>query len=174
MTRVDPVLGPGAPRPRGAERPPGPRVPAGLAGTGVLALLVWLAARPLRVQVVGASMLPTLEEGDRALALRAWRVRPGAVVVLSDPRGTQRRLVKRVCWIGLDGSGRRAVWVEGDNPAASTDSRVLGLVPLSALRGVVVWRYAPPARTGRLDRPPGPAPRQVSRRRSGRPAAPPG
>jgi hypothetical protein len=44
------------------------------------------------------------------------------------------------------------VLVLGDNPAASTDSRTFGAVPLAALCGRCVHRYAPIDRAGALRR----------------------
>lgn len=54
-------------------------------------------------------------------------------------------VVKRVVAVGAGG-----VTVAGDNPAASTDSRTYGPVPLADVRGRVVYRYAPAGRVGRL------------------------
>lgn len=66
-------------------------------------------------------MEPALGDGDVVVAVRWLRPRPGAMVLVS--------------WVGRPGqlSVKRAVrrsgdgwWVEGDNPAFSTDSRQLG------------------------------------------------
>ncbi|HET7488802.1 MAG TPA: nickel-type superoxide dismutase maturation protease [Acidimicrobiales bacterium] len=98
-----------------------------------------------RVEVRGDSMLPTLAAGDRVLAVRGLRARPGDVVVVRDPRHPSRLLVKRVAAVGPAG-----VEVVGDNGGLSTDSRVFGPVPVAW--GRVVYRYAPAARAGRLGR----------------------
>jgi signal peptidase I len=106
---------------------------------GALALAAAVAAvrRPVgRVVVEGGSMRPTLEPGDRLLVVRRRAYRPGAVVALADPR--DGRLI-----------------VTGDEPAASTDSRTFGPVPLGLVRGQAVHRYAPPGRTGRMPQPEG-------------------
>lgn len=116
------------------------------AGLGVA--LAWLAARPRRLEVRGDSMAPTLNGGDRAIALRPAWVGPGDLVVLPDPDLPERQLVKRVLWQGRPEGGRRVVWVEGDNVAASTDSRSFGLVRRREVRGVLVWVYHPPERVG--------------------------
>ena len=89
-------------------------------------------------------MRPTLEPGDRLLLVRRRSYRPGAVVALSDPRDG-RLLVKRVVEVAADG---RLV-VAGDDPAASTDSRSFGPVPVALVRGQAVRRYGPPGRAGR-------------------------
>jgi len=99
----------------------------------------WALVRPRRVVVEGASMEPTLAEGDRLLVVRAWRARPGDLVVLRDPReprDSRRILVKRVTSVVGDD-----VMVHGDNPAASTDSRAFGPVSRRALLGRVLRRY---------------------------------
>lgn len=106
--------------------------------------------------VLGKSMLPTFEEGDRVLALaprltrplspRRRRLRTGDVVVIADPRqpgrsGVGPAFLKRVCAAYADG-----IEVRGDNPEASTDSRHFGPVPWEAVLGIVVYRYFPPGR----------------------------
>lgn len=100
-----------------------------------------VAAVLRRVEVEGESMLPTLSPGDRVLAVRGRRARPGALVVVRDPRAPARVLVKRVAATGPDG-----IAVVGDNPRASTDSRTFGPVP--AVWGRVVYRYLPRSRAG--------------------------
>ena len=103
-----------------------------------------------RVEVVGSSMSPALLPGDRLVvlgpprALRPW-IRPGAVVAVRDPRHPDRILIKRVSTVD-----RRTVTVEvlGDARDASTDSREFGPVPLASIRGLAVYRYAPPGRRG--------------------------
>lgn len=92
-------------------------------------------------------MQPTLQPGDRILAVRPARPRPGDLVVVRDPRRPDRLLVKRVATTGSGG-----VVVLGDNPAASTDSRAFG--PLPRVWGRVVYRYGPADRAGRIRRPP--------------------
>jgi nickel-type superoxide dismutase maturation protease len=90
-------------------------------------------------------MAPTLRHGDQLLVwFGTARLRPGQVAVVDLP---QRPLsVKRLVRREADGW-----WVEGDNPFASTDSRVLGPVAETAVRGVVLLRLWP--RPGRVARP---------------------
>jgi nickel-type superoxide dismutase maturation protease len=91
-----------------------------------------------RVLVRGPSMAPALRHGDQLLVLFSRRPATiGEVVVVALPDGTLA--VKRL--VRLDGAGR--VWVEGDNPSGSTDSRTLGALPPEAVRGRVVLRLWP-------------------------------
>ena len=89
-------------------------------------------------------MRPTLEPGDRVVCVRIGRrgVRRGDLVALHDPRGG-RLIVKRVASVD-------PLTVEGDNPAASTDSRAFGPVDRGALVGRAIYRYWPEQRRGRL------------------------
>lgn len=109
------------------------------------------ARRIWRAIVVDRSMEPALRAEDRLLVLPAgpgglpWlrgAPRIGSVVIVERDG---RLDVKRVG--GLPGG---ELWLLGDNAAASSDSRSSGPVPLSALRGIVVWRSGPPGRRGRI------------------------
>ncbi len=101
-----------------------------------------------RVVVTGDSMLPTLQPGDRLLAIVPIGVRPGDLVVVPDPRAPERLLVKRLASI------TNMTWeLRGDNQEFSTDSRAFGTVPKRSILGRVIYRYAPASRAGRLLRP---------------------
>ena len=93
-----------------------------------------------RVAVTGSSMAPTLAADDWLLVrtTTADAVRPGDVVVVEQPDRPGFLLVKRAVRRTPDGW-----WVEGDNAAASDDSRVFGPVPDTDVRGRVVARYWP-------------------------------
>lgn len=103
------------------------------------------ATRLTRVVVQGASMEPTLLDGDRLIVLRGLRPRRGALLALHDPRDPQRLLVKRVLAVGRSG-----IEVRGDAPDRSTDSRTFGPVADELVVGRVVWRYHPSERAGRV------------------------
>lgn len=88
-------------------------------------------------------MLPTLRPGDfvAVRALRAGEPHRGQLVVIGLG---ELEIVKRV----IAEPGERALkanefWVEGDNAAASTDSRAAGPVRRDAIVGVVRARYKP-------------------------------
>ncbi len=118
-------------------------IPAGLVaalavvGAGVAGYLS--AGRFMRFVVEGESMLPAYGPGDWLVVdLRAFEgrlPRVGEVVVAHDPRHATRKLIKRVKSVDRNGN----VWLEGDNPWASTDSRHFGAV--EQVVGLVRWRY---------------------------------
>ena len=93
-----------------------------------------------RVEVAGNSMAPTLAHGDWLLcrAIRGIDVRPGHIVVAEQPDRLGFLVVKRA--IRRMDAGW---WLEGDNPAASDDSRTFGPVSDADVQAVVMLRYWP-------------------------------
>lgn len=101
-------------------------------------------------------MAPTLEPGDLVLGVRPRRIRRGDVVVIEHPGRPGFEVVKRVL-AGPGGTapdgrelGPAQLWVEGDAPGASTDSRAFGPVGTDAVRGRVIAIWWPPARRRRI------------------------
>lgn len=88
------------------------------------------------MRIVGSSMEPTLRDGQWWLVRRTRQVAPGDVVLLEHPSRWGQLVVKRIVREVDDGW-----WVEGDNAAASDDSRAFGAVPRTAVVGRVRWRY---------------------------------
>jgi signal peptidase S26 family len=92
-------------------------------------------------------MRPTLEPGDWAVAVALGRVRRGDVLVIEHPERPGFEIVKRVRAIvgdrtpAGDALGEEEIWVEGDSPDGSTDSRHFGPVRMEDVRGRVrlVW-----------------------------------
>ncbi len=106
---------------------------------GLLVLGALVRALGLRrIVVEGPSMLPTLAEGERLLVRRVRRVRTGDLVVCRAPGADGPMIVKRVAH--RDGA---ALFVVGDNPGASSDSRAFGTIAPAAVLGVAFYRYAP-------------------------------
>ena len=104
------------------------------------------------------SMRPELAPGDR-LWVDPRPGRPfvrGDVVVLRDPETPGRLLVKRVTGLAGDRPGpgtsvpEGSVYLEGDNPDLSRDSRAFGPVPLGVVVGLAWFRYAPADRRAAL------------------------
>jgi nickel-type superoxide dismutase maturation protease len=71
-------------------------------------------------------------------------LRVGDVVVARRPDRPELEIIKRITAIDAGG----AIFLAGDNPAASTDSRQFGAVTRQHIVARVRWRYwpLPPAR----------------------------
>jgi nickel-type superoxide dismutase maturation protease len=112
----------------------------------VLAFLRW---KPFRVEVEGASMVPTLLPGDWALAVEARTVKRGDVVVVEHPGRPGYEMVKRLTALPGDRPrdhrtlGPDEWWVEGDRPDGSTDSRHFGPVRREQITAKVLLVYWP-------------------------------
>lgn len=81
-------------------------------------------------RVEGESMLPTLKPRAVVVGRRPGRLAVGRIVV-AEVGG--RLVIKRVASID-DGQ----VWLLGDNPRKSTDSRTFGAISVSAVRAVII------------------------------------
>jgi len=87
-------------------------------------------------RVAGGSMLPALRPGQVVVAIRATRrlVRPSQVGQIVIIRHDGLDKIKRVSQVRDD-----RIFVVGDNPEHSTDSRHFGWLPAASIRGRVVW-----------------------------------
>lgn len=105
-------------------------------------LLMWWLGRRERVRVRGESMTPTLVEGDEVLvdphAYRRRRPRVGDVVLFVHPHQGDVRALKRVAEVREAG-----LWLLGDHPGSSTDSRSYGAVPDARILGRVACILPP-------------------------------
>ena len=113
-----------------------------LVGGGLAVIAVSAIQRRFsRYEVAGTSMSPAYNPGDWLVVDRgAYGLRlpqPGDVIVLHDPGGFDRRMIKRVHAVTLHGD----LDVRGDNASESTDSRTFGLVSPSLVVGRVRWRF---------------------------------
>jgi mitochondrial inner membrane protease subunit 1 len=100
-------------------------------------------------------MAPTVLPGELLVAVSPRELRRGDVVLVEHPDRPGYEMVKRLTGLPEDVvEGRRLgpgeCWILGDAPDASTDSRAFGPVHREAIRGVVVFRYWPRARIGRI------------------------
>jgi nickel-type superoxide dismutase maturation protease len=92
-------------------------------------------------------MAPTLPSGALVVARPIDRLTPlrvGEVVVARRPDRRGLEIIKRIQ--AIDGSG--GIFLVGDNPSSSTDSRQFGAVTREQIVARVRWRYwpLPPAR----------------------------
>jgi nickel-type superoxide dismutase maturation protease len=142
------------------DRPPYHRARGPLAALGAVttiaaigvALLRW---RPSRIEIEGASMVPTLMPGDWALVVGGRRPKRGDVFVVEHPGRPGYEIVKRIVGVPGERIGDRSLasdeyWVEGDRPDASTDSRQFGAVRRDHLKARVLLIYWPKERRRRL------------------------
>ena len=120
---------------------PRPRQPLPVASRREMFLR--LLNRRWRLRVRGHSMLPGIAPGDELFfdpfAYKRASPQVGDVVMARHPRRDEW-LLKRITLITSDGR----LFLQGDNPEESTDSRTLGLFELEAIRGRVTSRF--PAR----------------------------
>lgn len=98
----------------------------------------WLLRKRMRLRIRGASMAPTLNEGDVVFvdtsAYANATPRDGDIVVANHPQEIGLQIIKRIEFIDDGGA-----YLKSDNttdPGAS-DSRRFGLVPLENIIGKV-------------------------------------
>ena len=87
-------------------------------------------------------MAPRLRDGALVIAEPldgAAALRPGDVVVARRPDRPQLEIIKRIH--SIDNAG--TIFLVGDNPKASTDSREFGTLTREHILARVRWRYWP-------------------------------
>jgi nickel-type superoxide dismutase maturation protease len=82
-------------------------------------------------RVVGESMAPALLPGQIVIARRTSQWSVGDVIIVTHD-GLEK--IKRITKVNGE-----AVFIEGDNPSASTDSRHFGWLQNSEIRGKILW-----------------------------------
>nr|CAD1822564.1 unnamed protein product [Ananas comosus var. bracteatus] len=135
-----------------------------------LSLSLSLRGRHRHIQVLGPSMLPTMNLTGDVVAVdritaRWGSVAVGDVVLLLSPENPRKTVAKRI--MGLEGDAvtylvdpakgdesktavvpKGHVWVQGDNIYASRDSRQFGPVPYGLIQGRIFCRIWPPESFG--------------------------
>jgi nickel-type superoxide dismutase maturation protease len=86
-----------------------------------------------RVRIEGNSMLPTLNNGDEVLVKLTANVKINDIVLVKHPYKQSVKIIKRISQINENG-----VFLVGDNPSESSDSRTFGFVPIKNIEGKVV------------------------------------
>jgi nickel-type superoxide dismutase maturation protease len=137
------------------HRPPRPLAALSAVATVVAIGLAMFRWRPTRIEIQGASMVPTLMPGDWALAVARRRYRRGDVVVVEHPGRPGYEMVKRLAGVPEEPVGERILgtdefWIEGDREDASTDSRQFGPVRSEHLKARVLLIYWPKGRRRRI------------------------
>jgi nickel-type superoxide dismutase maturation protease len=84
-------------------------------------------------RVSGSSMLPTLKPKKLVVAKRSRKLKPGQLIIIRHD-GLEK--VKRIAKLTDD-----KVFVLGDNPADSTDSRSFGWLSRDKVAGTVIWPH---------------------------------
>jgi nickel-type superoxide dismutase maturation protease len=87
-----------------------------------------------QVKVIGPSMRPTLENGQKCLAVKGHLfARPGAIAIFAHPDRPELIEVKR-----LIRKTNGKWWVAGDNESESTDSRDFGEIESASIKGIMI------------------------------------
>lgn len=104
---------------------------------GIREWLNMLLGRRFGLRVEGDSMRPTLESGDRVLVDPRAAIHEGDIVLAEHPFKSLQ-IVKRLLSIEPDGR----MFLAGDNPEATSDSKVFGVIQRKHLVGKVVARLS--------------------------------
>ena len=108
----------------------------GIRAAGVRDRIRLVLRQVIGIRVEGDSMAPRLNSGDVVLVDPKAPIEPGDVVLARHPFRSSVRILKRL--ISVEPDGR--LYLEGDNPEESTDSRNFGTVSSADLLGKVIAR----------------------------------
>lgn len=102
---------------------------------------LWLLKRRKRFRVTGTSMQPLLQPGEEILinpyAYKKDLPQINDLVIATHPDKKDLEIVKRISYITEDGN----LFLLGDNPNYSTDSRSFGTISLENIIGKVTTRF---------------------------------
>jgi len=88
----------------------------------------------MRFEVSGKSMEPTYMNGDKLFVKKSYKnPKTGDVVVVKDPR-SEMLLLKRI-----ESVKGKDIFVRGDSPQWSTDSRTFGAITKKAIVGLSLF-----------------------------------
>lgn len=103
--------------------------------------VLWLLGKRKRFRVKGNSMLPLLKPEEEVLIYLRFHhhqsLNVGDIVVAKHPHRNDLQIIKRVDFISEEGK----LFLRGDNPEESTDSRQFGMVCLEEIIGRVTCRF---------------------------------
>lgn len=106
-----------------------------------LELLLWLLRKRKRFRITGLSMMPLLQPGEEVLIdpypYRTTLPQVNDIVVAIHPLYPDLHIIKRVVSVAEDGS----CFLQGDNLARSSDSRIFGAISLARILGRVTSRF---------------------------------
>jgi nickel-type superoxide dismutase maturation protease len=91
-----------------------------------------------RCRVEGNSMLPTLKHGEEVLVKFGKTFQVGDIVFAKHPYKQSAKMIKRIEKISTSGK----LFLIGDNPSESTDSRSFGEISAEEIIGKVVCRLS--------------------------------
>lgn len=106
-----------------------------------LEFIFWIFGRRKRFRVTGISMQPLLQPGEEILinpfAYKKASPQVNDLVVATHPKKADIEIIKRISHITEDDN----LFLIGDNPKHSTDSRNFGAIPLKNIIGKVTTRF---------------------------------
>ena len=108
----------------------------GIRSAGVRDRIRLALRRVFGIRVEGDSMSPLLNSGDLVLVDPRAPIKPGDIVLARHPFRSSVRILKRL--ISVEADGR--LYLTGDNPNESSDSRSFGTVSSADLLGKVIAR----------------------------------
>ncbi len=98
--------------------------------------IAYYLGRRRAFMIDGISMVPTLNDGEIVLVDPYVDIDPGDLVLAEHPFRSNSKIIKRIKRVEADGR----LFLTGDNPSESTDSRTFGTVSIESVIGKVICR----------------------------------